>query len=218
MKYNLAIVILFALIFILSQGCDPVSVRDCGTFEYDISNWSITDDTVSSKLIFLDKDLKELEFHLIDTQLSEPYEAFETGALTPDDVGCLMTKSNIYKNDESDTELAFTYSNFEIPANNRPIIYFYLEIKNSKSDTFIRTQPIYFKDTFPGNLDDVIEEIAFAGQIYNDVGKFKVVGMLNSITMEFSSDTIFRNLYFKPPIGLVQIEFLDGTKLIKRNE
>ena len=82
----------------------------------------------------------------------------------------------------------------------------------------MRTQSIYFKDTFPGNLDDVIEEIAFAGQIYNDVGKFKVEGMQNSITMEFSSDTIFRNLYFKPPIGLVQIEFLDGTKLIKRNE
>jgi len=198
------------------MGCDPTSTRDCGTFTYDISEWSTTDDNNDSSITFLDDQSNEFEFKLIESLLSEPYEESQIGASTPDDVGCFLTKANIYRNDELETELSFIYEHYELPSSNWVNIYFYLGIKNSQNDTFIRTQPLYFNEETLNEQVETVEEIEISDQIYNNVFQFPIVNMLNSSTIQVHSDTIFRNLFFKPPMGLVQIEFSDGTNLIKK--
>ncbi|HHG85096.1 MAG TPA: hypothetical protein ENJ82_10165 [Bacteroidetes bacterium] len=46
-------------------SCDPQSFRDCDGFDYDLSKWSIMDDTVADALRFIDSSYQEHFFELI---------------------------------------------------------------------------------------------------------------------------------------------------------
>lgn len=213
MKYTLLITSI-----LLFHSCDHTSSRDCDTFNYDISEWSTTDDNNSSTMTFLDDQSNEFEFQLIETQLSEPYAGFQVGAESPDDVPCFSIKANFYRNEQLDTELSFNYERYELPSSDRDELSFYLGIINSQNDTLIRTNALYINHAAFNEQVETVEEIELSGQIYNDVIKFQINQMFNSSTQQVHNDTIIESLFFKQPIGLVQIEFSDGTKLIKKKQ
>ncbi|MEZ5059070.1 MAG: hypothetical protein R2879_18705 [Saprospiraceae bacterium] len=214
---RLLIPFLFILLF---YSCDPQSCRECGTFYFDITNWSIMDDTIKNEYIFLNNDSNTVILSHTETAFSEPGKVCQI-AESEEWVGCTLTKKITYASNSLPYDLIISYEHFEVPGNNPATnnCYYTLETKNKLDGTHLITPQM---EIFTG-IDSVTRLIRVpvfdqASQSYSNVLRMDVGSMIEASTVNspfpiLATPTI-REIYFKPPNGIIGLLLQDGRTLI----
>lgn len=216
-KLNSIFLTLIVLVFL---SCDPESCRDCDTFNHDLEGWSIGDDTLQQELIFVDVQMNEYTFRLDTSFLSLPYNECQLVS-SPADVACNLTKKNRYLSDEWALDFAFAYEQFEVPngdiASNE--VFYSIQIKEYLEDGYLET--IKLDILRPESINIALaqqNEIALGGQEYKDVLVMEIEKMKVLNSTQEVSPKILNRVYFKPPLGIVKLDFIDGRELILKKQ
>jgi hypothetical protein len=178
------------------------------------------DDTIRHEYIFLDNDTNEVYLNLKESTFSDPGKVCQI-ADSEEWVSCILTKKITYESTSLPYDLIVSYEHFEVPGNNPATnnCYYTLETVSKSDGTHLETPQL---EIFTG-IDSVsrlvrVPTFESAGQRYldvlrMDVGSMMVARSVNTITPILSSPTI-REIYFKPPNGIVGFILADGKTLI----
>lgn len=207
--------IIGVLIILTCNSCDPMSCRDCGTIEYDIRQWSLSDHNEIALLTFEDQNQTQFLFNLLSVEFSEPYNKCEISS-TPEGVACLLTKTLIYASNDLNLELRIVYNQFKDLVSTDVTLINY-GFKRSEENLFTDiSQPLYWP-TSQELIDLVLTELdsfAVGSYQYDKVLNFNPRFMVDPNTMEEIEPRYIESLYFKPSIGLVGIETTDNGNII----
>jgi len=216
-RLKLIIVILSCMAIL---NCDPKSCRDCETFNFDLSNWSLIDDSIKTKLTFLDEQLNEVYLSLIETNLSEPYRECQITS-SPESVGCFLTRSSTYLVDGLGFEMKFAYEQIEVPGGNTALndVMYKILLRETDANFTIETSPIYILDEQRLEINtSKNESISQSGESYIDVIDFQIDRMFNSETKEEIEPQLISRVTFQIPNGIVGFVLADSTSFILKSE
>ncbi len=206
-KLNMMNKTILFIISIVFYSCDPESCRHCETFNFDISEWSIMDDTIKSSYRFFDESENEYLFEFKELQMSEPYKECQISS-SEDGVGCLLTKKITYEADFLNYDFRIFYEQFEVPGNNPALnnCYYLIEVQGKQNDFHCLSPPL---DLFTV-VDMVkglepVESYAFAGQSYSNVLRMRIDSMI-----VFDTYVTIDVKYVEPKIKEVMLQSPNG--------
>jgi hypothetical protein len=210
---------------LLFTACDPQSCRDCKTFNFDLTNWSIMDDTIANKLRFIDTNFNEYNFELISVELSEPYvECQITSA--PEGVSCFLTKRIRYSCDSLNLDFRILYEQIEVlndnPAYNDCL--YLIEFVDIEKQEHLITLPldILHEEAKEYRLEQVTK-YELANHEYTNVHRMNIDQMIvydtyRKINSEYVEAKYLKEVIFQIPNGIVGLTLEDGKQLILMNE
>lgn len=203
------------LILMTFNACDPISCRDCETINYDITQWSISDDIENESLVFEDENQIQYIFELTAVEFSESYNECQISS-TPEGVACQLSKTLIYSSTELDLEFKIAYNQYQDleTTDVTPISYGFRKMDDSLFTNI--SQPLYWP-TSQELIDLIMTEIdsfEIGSQQYFDVLNFTPRFMTDPITMEDIELIYVESLTFQPPNGLIGIRTIENGQLI----
>ncbi|MEZ4954652.1 MAG: hypothetical protein R2825_13880 [Saprospiraceae bacterium] len=220
LKFNKLVLILIVSVSIFLASCDPESCRGCETFNFDLTDWSIMDDTVKATYVFIDENYKETKLQFEDLELSEPYT--ECGiASSPNGVYCELTKKIKYFSDSLDFKFIIYYQQIELPGGNIATnnCNYLIELLDEETGEHLLVPPM---DLFAGidtiNILEPLDEYKIANEIYTNVYRRKIENMIvyssyETINAEYVEPKL-NEIYYQIPNGIIGLTLENGKKLI----
>ncbi len=213
-----SIFILMLCFTILS--CDPQSCRDCEAFNFDLSNWSLIDESLRPNLTFLDEQSNEIHFSLIETSQSEPYRECQLAG-SPESVSCFFNRSSTYLVEELGFQMRFFYDQFEVPGDNPAVndVFYKIQLIQPDEGSIIEAVnlDIYHEEALHIVTTEV-EQISQSGESYNDLIEFQIDRMFDVETREEVENQLISSVTFQVPNGIVGFTLTDSTRLILKEE
>ncbi len=220
LKLNKLILTLITSVSIFLVSCDPESCRGCETFNFDLTNWSIMDDTVKTTYVFIDENDNETKLQFEDLELTEPYTECEI-ASSPNGVPCYLTKKIKYFSDSLNYKFIIYYQQIEVPGGNVATnnCNYLIELLDEKTGEHLLTPPM---DLFPGidtiNILEPLDEYKIADEIYTNVFRRKIENMIVYSSYETSNveyvETKINEIYYQIPNGIIGLTLGNGKNLI----
>lgn len=213
-----------AITFIFT-ACDPESCRDCETFNFDLNNWSIMDDTIAAELKFIDSNFVEYYFELISIDSSEPYRECQISS-TVEGVGCYLTKRIRYSCDSLNLDFRIFYEQYEVlndnPAHND--CNYLIEFVDIEKQEHIITLPLDI--LHEGGIEYTLEQLniyELANQEYTNALRMNIDQMIvydtyNTTNVEYIEAKHLKEVIFQIPHGIVGLTLENGKQLILLNE
>lgn len=203
-------------------SCDPEHCRDCETFNFDITNWSIMDDTISQELKFIDEDFNEINFELVDAELSEPYTECQLAG-SVESVSCRMSKNIRYGSNDFGFDIIKTYNQIEVPGGNPAVnnCYYLIELINENNHVLTQVHDLVH-DIETLNKLEKTERYSLANEEYTNVHVLNIDNMIvydtyETINVEFVEPELLE-IVIQIPNGIVGLTLKNGTKLILSKE
>ena len=211
--------IVFLMIVIISlASCDPENCRDCETFNFDITNWSIMDDTIANELKFIDEQLNEYYFELVDSEITEPYTECQLAG-SEESVPCRLKKKIRYSSSNFEFDLIKTYDQIEVPGGNPAVnnCFYLIELRN-ETDHILTPVLDLFRGIDTINRLVPMDQYFLANQLYTKVVSLKIDSMIVYDTYGTSNveyvDAELLEVVFQIPNGIVGLTLKNGSKLI----
>ena len=210
---------LLTLVFAFTS-CDPQSFRDCDGFDYDLSKWSIMDDTVADGLRFIDSSYQEHFFELIMADESEPYLGAAIVS-SPESVPCVLTKKIMYFYDPMNLDFVVSYERFEYLDSTSEFNYCHYMIElQSGEDTKLVTKPIDIaSESDLENTLEPLDKYELAGHTYYNVLRMTIDQLIvydtrREPTVDYAAPKYIKEIVFQPPNGIVGLTLENGQQLI----
>ncbi len=214
--------LMFLAIIILtfSVSCDPESCRNCERFNFNLSEWSIMDDTIKTTYVFIDENDNETKLQFEELELSEPYT--ECGiASSPSGVYCELIKKIKYFSDSLDFKFIIYYQQIELPGGNIATnnCFYSIELLDEETGEHLLTPPM---DLFVGidtiNILEPLDEYKISSERYTNVFRRKIDNMIvyssyETIDVEYVEPKI-NEIYYQIPNGIIGLTLENGKKLI----
>ena len=200
-------------------SCDPEHCRDCETFNFEISNWNIKDDTIATELKFVNQDFVKKTFDFIKINSSEPYTECQLAG-SVESVSCYLTRKLEYESASLGFKIIMFYEQIDVPSGNAAhnTCNYIIEYKNE--DEHLMTPPIDIWQGVENTISRLIpvSEYTLANIQYNDVYKMKVDQMLvfetyGKIDAE-RVDSKILEVIFQIPDGIIGLKLESGEQLI----
>lgn len=222
LKANLSTLISAFAITLVFTSCDPITCRDCETFNFDLKDWSIMDDTIASELRFIDTDFKEYHFELISIDLSEPYRKCDISGAS-----CHLTKRIRYSCDSLNLDFRILYDQYDAGLDDNPALndcFYILEFVDVEKQEHIITIPIDI--LHDGAVEYALEELntyELANRVYTQTSRMNIDSMMtyntyNTTDIEYIEAKHLREVVFQIPNGIVGLTLENGKELILLSE
>lgn len=216
-KFTKLVLTLIISVSIFSFSCDPESCRNCKTFNFDLTDWSIIDDTIKTTYVFIDKNENETKLQLEALELSEPYLECGIG----NTVSCESTKKIKYFSDSLDFKFIIYYQQIEVPEGNPAVnnCFYLIELLDEVTGEHLLTPPMdLFTEIDNINILEPIGEYEIGSQKYIDVLRRKIDNMIVYSSYETTDveyvESKISEIYYQIPIGIVGLTLENGKKLI----